>query len=137
MPSGAATGFSARMSTDLAAHQETQTPGARPTKIDSTHVRARVDACFRPPPRPTNTAGHVEAKSALLCGFLPRGPPMHRRHPFSPAPGHRNNRRLMEKSILCHDLPGGVVVERLPRGQQPRKLVPQFGPLPRDVRVLG
>ena len=51
---------------------------------------------------------------------------------------HRNNRKARgQRDPLRHDLPRGIVVERLPRGQQPRKLVPQFGPLPRDVRVLG
>ena len=49
---------------------------------------------------------------------------------------HRNDRKGHGKRPLRHDLPGGIIIKRLPRGQQPRKLVAQLRPLPRDVRVL-
>ena len=117
VPSGAATGFSARISTDLAAHQETQTPGARPQNRFDSRVRARVEARLRRVQRSTDTAGHVEAKTVLFCGFFCPS-----RADESPTSLYYEPSSTTGSSwamrALRHDLPGRVVVERLPRGQQ-------------------
>ena len=132
--SGAATAFSARMSSGI--WLLTRRPSRRAAVID------RFDPCTYSVETPVcdpsdapPTAGRVEVKSAFFCGFFclradEIAQPLLRAQ-------HRTRKLIMDKRALRHDLPGGVVVERLPRGQQPRKLVAQLRPLPRDVRVLS
>ena len=137
VPSGAATGFSARISTDLAAHQETQTPGARPQNRFDSRVRARVEARLRRVQRSTDKCTRSGQNRAFLRVFLPvRADESPTSLYYEPSSTTGSS---WTKSALRHDLPGGIVVERLPRGQQPRKLVAQLGaaaarrPGPRSV----
>ena len=78
------------------------------------------------------------AKSLQYAAVTHSGSVLNKRLSLSLSCARRPKKRKAHgQRSLRHDLPGRVVVERLPRGQQPRKLVAQLRPLPRDVRVLG